>query len=558
MKWPRWVKRFSLSENPAKDPALAALFGYSPVSSGVNVSEDKALNFSAVWRAVSLISGSLASLPLHLYRRKDDGRDRADSHPVAKILRNPNPEMSAMVFRETLQAHVLTWGNAYAEIVRSGGGRPIALVPIAPNRVRVERDAQRNVVYRVGNPDGTATTLQHDEMLHVPGLGFDGLVGYSVIRRARESIGLGLATEQFGAAFFGNGAWPGIVAEYPGKLTKEAIARLRESWNLQHMGPDNAHKFSVLEEGMKVSKGMSIPPDDAQFLETRKFQVVEIARWFGVAPHKLMDLERATFSNIEHQALEYLQDTLRPWLVRWEQECDRKLLMDGERDTYYCEHLVDALLTVDIAARYNAYAVARNWGWLSADDVRRKENMNALPDGQGEIYLIPANMMPADKARDMPAGTQPPAKEQPPAKDEDDPERSARLAAAQRLVFTEAVQRMVRLEGIATGRAAAKGADALLAWSEEFYGHHQVNMAAALVGPVRAHLAATGSDADPEAVVAKLAKDYVSRSLQELSALLETKPKAADLARKVERMAAQWEVTRPGELADSVFSGEKR
>jgi len=357
-------KRFSILEDPAKDPALANLFGATPAASGVRVNERSALNYSAVWAAVNVISGDLSSVPLPLYRRRaDGGREKAVAHPVHRLLRRPNPEMTSMSFRNTLQAHVLTWGNGYAEIERRNNGQPVALWPITPDRVTPDRSkTTRQVVYRVKREDGKPDdTLRADQMFHVAGLAFDGLVGYSPIRMMREAIGLGIATERFGAAYFGTGAWAGVVLEHPEMLSPDAHLRLKESWNEQHQGAGKAHGVTILEKGMKVSRPITYPPEDSQFLETRVLQVIEVARAFNIAVHKLRDMTNAHFNNIEHEGISHVTDTLRPWGVRWEQEIDRKLLTEAEQEDYYSEHLFDAYLRGDLASRYAAHATARQW-----------------------------------------------------------------------------------------------------------------------------------------------------------------------------------------------------
>jgi HK97 family phage portal protein len=381
-----------------RDP-LTGIFSEPSVSSGVSVNEQTALTYSAVWAAVQRISGDVGSLPLVLYKRVGDGKEPLRDHPTYKLLHDqPNPDMTAVVFRETLQAHLLTWGNAYAEIEWRGDGRPQALWPIDPSRVTPERDAGGNLYYKVQNFSKADMKFAPENMLHIPGLGFDGTCGYSVIQKARESIGLGMAMERFGGAFFGNGATLGGTLTHPGRLSDQAKKNLRESFNARHRGVDRAHNVGILEEGV-VYTPLGVPPDDAQFLESRMFQVTEIARWFQVPPHMLADLTKSAFSNIEQQQIDYYTGTLRRWLVRWEQEINRKLVL--QQGTQFVEHVIDGLLRGDIESRYQAYAVGRQWGWLSADDVRAKENLNPLPSDAGKIYLVPINMAPADRINEV-------------------------------------------------------------------------------------------------------------------------------------------------------------
>jgi HK97 family phage portal protein len=430
------LRSYWLGPYSSGDKALASLFAGPNTAAGVPINSETALNLSAVWAAVTVISGTVASLPLILYKRlQNGGRERFLSHPLYKILHDaPNPEMTSMVFRELLQSHVLLWGNAYAEIQRDASDRPAALWPITPDRVTPERNQRDEVVYRVTGVRGADVIVPARDILHIPGLGWDGLRGYSVISKARESLGLSKAAENFGAQFFGNGAVAGGVAMHPGQLSKTASENIERSIREQIGG---AKRFStlVLEEGMRWEKA-TIPPDDAQFLETRKFQITEIARWFNLPPHKLRDLERATYSNIEHQGIDFVID-LRLWLVRIEQECNRKLIRPLESGLQYVEHLVDGLLRGDTTTRFNAYAVARNWGWMSADDVRERENLNPLPNGAGQVYLVPANMIPADRVDDViDAQVRPPAPPVAPEApaEEDEPEEEAASVRVARIV----------------------------------------------------------------------------------------------------------------------------
>lgn len=384
---------------PLRDPALVAMFGHDPAASGVDVDEATALNFSAVWAAVNLLSSSVASLPAGVFKRQGDGGEPVEDHPVHALLsEEPNPDMTPYTFHETLQAHVLTWGNAYVEIERAGdGGPPVALWPLLPNQVRPECDDAGNLVYQfTGHEPGEEDkTFQPRDIIHVPGLGFDGVMGYPVIQQARESIGLGLASEKFGAGFFGNGSLPHGVISHPTELSPEAKKNLRESWERMHRGPENTHRVAILDEAMKYEK-IGIPPEDAQFLETRQFQVVEIARWFNVPPHMLRDLSNATFTNIEHQGIEFLTYSLRPWLIRWRQEYRRKLFSPEERKALYVDHDVQALLQTDMNARYDAYTKGRNGGWLTLNDILKRENKPALPPQLGDSRLVPSTMRVVD------------------------------------------------------------------------------------------------------------------------------------------------------------------
>ena len=373
------------------------LFGGS--NSGKNVNERSAMQMTAVYACVRILSESIAGLPVHLYQYVDSGsKQKALEHPLYRLLHDePNPEMTSFVFRETLMTHLLLWGNAYAQIIRNGKGQVVALYPLMPNRMSVDRDDKGHLFYQYQMQDSDAPTaksgtviLKPTDVLHVPGLGFDGLVGYSPIAMAKNAIGLSIATEEYGAKFFANGATPSGILEYPG--TVKNPESIRESWNAGFGGSSNAHKVAVLEEGMKYTP-IAISPNEAQFLETRKFQIDEIARIFQVPPHMVGDLEKSSFSNIEQQSLEFVKYTLEPWIVRWEQSLNRALLTETEKAAYFIKFNVDGLLRGDYQSRMNGYATARQNGWMSANDIRELENLDLIPDELGgNLYLINGNM----------------------------------------------------------------------------------------------------------------------------------------------------------------------
>ena len=365
------------------------------------VTERSAMQMTAVYSCVRILAEAIAGLPLHLYTYKDDGgKEKAIGHPLYLLLHDePNPEMSSFVFRETLMTHLLLWGNAYAQIIRNGKGEVVALYPLMPNRMTVDRDSSGQLfyTYQMNNTDAPTmkagtVILKPSDVLHIPGLGFDGLVGYSPIAMAKNAIGLAIATEEYGAKFFANGATPGGLLEYPG--TVKDPDRVRESWNKGFSGSQNAGKVAILEEGMKYTP-ISIAPEQAQFLETRKFQINEIARIFRVPPHMVGDLEKSSFSNIEQQSLEFVKYTLDPWVVRWEQSLSRALFTPEEKKRYFFKFNVEGLLRGDYQSRMNGYATARQNGWMSANDIRELENLDRIPaeDG-GDLYLINGNMLP--------------------------------------------------------------------------------------------------------------------------------------------------------------------
>lgn len=372
--------------------------GGGETAAGVFVTEETALYYSAFFAGVNVIASDVGSLPLPLYERVDRGKQRATDHALYRVLHDePNPLMSPMAFRRTIQGHALTWGDGYSYIVRDGTGQVTAVWPLHPGRVGVWPVSigrgRFDLTYTYSDPErGISARMLPDEVLHISGLGSDGIRGYSVVQMARQAIGLGLATEAYGAKFFGNGSRPGGVLKTAGKLSTQGKDRLRDDWQNLHRGIDAAQRVAVLEEGLEW-QAIGVPNNDAQFLETRKLQVTELARWLRLPPHKIGDLERSTFSNIESQQLDYVTSALRSWLVTWEQAISLRLLTPTERRTYFAEHVLDALLRGDTGARFTAYATARQWGWMSANDVREKENLNPVPGG--DAYLQPLNMVPA-------------------------------------------------------------------------------------------------------------------------------------------------------------------
>lgn len=378
----------------AADAGYSFLFGRT--TSGKPVNERTAMQTTAVYACVRILAEAIASLPLHVYEYQDDGGKKlVHDHPLYYLLHDePNPEMTSFVFRETLMSHLLIWGNAYAQIIRDGAGRVLGLYPLLPDKMDVQRDDRGNIYYVYSrNSDENPMfkeygniKLKAEDVLHIPGLGFDGLIGYSPIAMAKNAVGMTLACEEYGASFFANGANPGGVLEHPGVLKDPS--KVRESWNSVYRGVNNAHKIAVLEEGMKYQQ-IGIPPEEAQFLETRKFQINEIARLYRIPPHMVGDLDKSSFSNIEQQSMEFVKYTLDPWVIRWEQSLQRSLLLPGEKGKYFIKLNVDGLLRGDYQSRMNGYAVGRQNGWFSANDIREMENMNPIPDEEGgNLYLV--------------------------------------------------------------------------------------------------------------------------------------------------------------------------
>lgn len=366
-------------------------------TAGITATPDTACTVSAYFAAIRNISEDIAKLPISIYRPGSSTLERITDPVEALLEDSPNPIMGGIAFRECLTAHALSWGNGYAEIVRSASGKPVELWPIHPALVRVCVDGDNNLTYEVLIKSGQRIVLRPENMFHLHGLGGDGFQGYSVARFAAESVGTSIAAQQFGAAFFGNGSTFGGVLMHPNQMSKEAQDRLVQSIEERHTGARKAFRLMVLEEGMKMESA-GIPPRDAQYLELRQFMVSDIARWFRIPPHKIGDLQAATFSNIESLNIQFLQETLLPWIGRWEQEIRRKLLAPG----LVARHGVQSLLRGDQAARAQFYREQFNIGVLSINEIRASEGLNPIEDG--DEHYIPLNMTTvcaADAEEDM-------------------------------------------------------------------------------------------------------------------------------------------------------------
>lgn len=383
-------------QNSYDSPSYTYFFGRS--TAGKSVNDRTAMQQIAVYACVRVLSEAIAQLPLHVYEYTDKGKERVPKHPLYFLLHDqPNPEMTSFVFRETLMSHLLIYGNAYAQIIRNGRGDVMGLYPLMPDKIKADRDERNRLIYKYSRYDEQNPNfreqgeiiLPSEQVLHIPGLGFDGLVGYSPIAMAKNAIGLAVACDEYGASFFANGASPSAVLEHPGVIKNPE--RVREAWHRAY-GSGNSHKTAILEEGMKYTP-ISIPNNEAQFLETRKFQIEEIARLYRVPLHMIGDLDHATFSNIEHLSLEFVKYTLDPWLIRWEQSLMKALLSDSEKGRYFIKFNVEGLLRGDYASRMSGYATARQNGWMSANDIRELEDMNLIPEEEGgNLYLVNGSM----------------------------------------------------------------------------------------------------------------------------------------------------------------------
>lgn len=483
--------------------------GEFKTTAGVELSTDGALSVATVYACVREIAEAVSTLPLILYKRlPNDGKKREKNHPLYHLLRHrPHPRISAWEYWDYVMQCLLLRGNAYSRILRNNRGDIDRLIPYHPDRISpVFKDGDLQFEFRRPN-DNQVEIIPANQMFRIRGpLSIDGVTGLNVIALLKDSIGHTVAQDMYSSKMYSSGARLSGILTYPRKIhDEEAYNRLRSSWEKMSSGLNNANKVAILEDGMAFEKiGMSA--EDAQLLESRKFQVEEICRIFGVPPHKVSHLYQATFNNIEHQDLEWVRDSVRPWLIRIEQSIYRDLLTEKEQESekFFAEFLIEGMLRGDTKTRHEAYALGRQWGFLSINDIRRLENMNPIPEG-GDDYLMPTNMkVIGEPDPEPPAQPVPPVQPQAPAEDQadgndDDPAPPAeqkrfeidlysRLSSSMRHVFYESLGRLVRKEAAAIERAVKKhalpdGIDELRAWSEEFYREHQV-LIQQTMGPV--------------------------------------------------------------------------
>jgi len=385
------IRALSLTDPKAWDRSLWNLIGSQSLS-GENVTEETALTYSAFWSAVTLISGTIRALPLHLMQKKEDKRRMADDRRMYFLMHDKwNKYMTAEIGRETMMMHILTWGNGYAEQVRNPLGDIVELWPIPPNRVTPEMK-NGELIYLIRMDQGPPIYLSREKVLHIPGPSPDGFLGYSIVALARKSIGLGMAMETFGSLYFGQGTHPSAVVTHPHQV--KDVKAMRSAISEVYSGLGKSHQLMLLEDGMKIEK-VGIPPEDSQFLESRQFQIPEIARWFNLPPHKLKDLTRSSFSNIESEQISFVTDSILPWLVRLESNYNMQLLTDGDRGLYgqgrlYFKHNIDGLLRADVAARASFYTAMLDRGVYSINEVREKEDMDPIEGG--DVHMVQQNM----------------------------------------------------------------------------------------------------------------------------------------------------------------------
>lgn len=581
------IKRVN-SESPQEsrsgnidEKAYYFLNGTPATHSGERMNETLAHNLSAVFNAITIISGHISSLPLIVYRRKKDGgKERATDHPLYDALQfSPNEDIPSSMWKQMVAHHIEGWGNHYSYIYRDNY-RDIAFYPLLPDKTKREKLPNGRWVYytEIGK---NYYVLPSDVILHIPGLSYNGIDGLSTVSYARHSLGLASAAEKFGGSLFKNGTRVSGVLEHPKSLKDKAtMERLRESWNQAYGGVDNANKVPILEEGMKFQQ-TSINPDDAQFLETRKFQIEEVARWFNIPPHKIKQLDRATFSNIEHQDLEYIKDSLLYRLVRIESQINKKLFTKDERKEYFAEFLVDGLLRGDTKTRYDAYAMGRQWGWMSANDVRRLENMDPI-GAQGDAYMVPMNMI---DAKDL--STHPEEEKAPSEEDlrkitnrlyiKGKEYRESKRSAASRRRYTDRykkkiqevtqkiidVERAKLLEGMAENFESRGVAD-FKQWVNDFYRDFNISASDIMKPVLTAYADALlpilqeeiGSEEDLDDRYQEYTKNYIdtfgvryaASSRTQLEKIIREEP-PADVQNKIEETIEKWKNERAEDLA---------
>lgn len=486
-----------LSNPKAWNPALWNLYGSSNTEASIHINEDTGLNLSSVYNAIQIISGATSILPIHLYKRnKDNSRKKIIGHPAQQILNAKTNEVTiAMSFRECSMGHLLGWGNSYAEIVRNQMGTLSELWIITPDRVTPMWE-NKTIIYEIAF-GSEKVYLPRERILHISGLGYNGIIGYSVIRKAAESIGLGMAAEQFGARFFGQNTNMGGILKFPRALGEDAKENLKKSLNANYTGLGKSHRWMILEQGVEIEK-LGISPDDSQFLQTRQFQVQDIARWFNIPPHFLKDLSRATYSNIEEQGLEFVKYTLSPWLTRLEQWYNAQLLTDNERRLgYYFKHSIEGLLRGDSESRAKFYQSLFNMGSLTPNEIRELEDMDRLDAENADKSYIQLNLVPLDdidkEPEPIPAEPEP---DQVPVKpDEENDKRSFwrkildrdatqvkmieyrsvigrdKISARYYSLILDAAERIILKEAKAIKKQVKNRAGEFDKWFDEFYKH---------------------------------------------------------------------------------------
>lgn len=554
--WPFTKKENRDTLNNPSTPlsALWDILEGAKSNTGRSVTPDTAMQSTVVFACVQIRADTIASLPLHIYRRLNPtGKEKATDHPLYRILHErPNPEMTAKEFFATMQMNIDLRGNAYAEKVFDRTGRLTELWPITPSRVKVDRDRRtQQLRYTITLPEGEQVVFGRDRIFHHRGLGGDGITGYSKIKLAKEAIGLSLATEEYGARFFGNGAKASGVLEHPGRLSSQnAKGNIRKSFEEQHQGLSKSHRLMILEEGMKYHQ-TGLSQEDSQYLQTRNFQGVEICRIFNIPPIMVgLENKSSTYASAEQFFLSFEKHTIRPELVGWEQRIKKELFADEDIE-HFAEFLVAGLLRGDMASRYSAYSIGRNGGWLSADDIREIENMNPLPDGQGKVYLVPLNVVPADqvgKMHDMDKQSDMPEKMTEEDEDKLAKKMKKQMNSAFQRLFTDAITRIIKRERADVVRMARKkqGKEEFEKWLGEFYDEHKEFIRRNITPVMTSYLELTGqSEKNIEENVNEYVEKHVNNSMSHIRSIATE----TDNERLLIEMFDTWEGKRVPELA---------
>tara|TARA_Y100000590_G_scaffold54_2_gene77 strand:- start:11 stop:2086 length:2076 start_codon:yes stop_codon:yes gene_type:complete len=580
--------------HPSSDAALVRTLA-GEASSGVDVTYDNMLSVSAVWAAVNLIANSVAQLPLILYRRLEGGvgRERAVDHPLYQLLKlQPHKEVTSYRLRQTIQGHVCTWGNGYGHVGRDRGGRVVDMLPLRPDRMRLDRDINNDLVYWYRPTAGAAEVrLSADDVLHIRGLSFQGLAGMNPQETGREAIGSAMAADRQAAAFFKNDSTPrGVLTIQRSFNDQAARDRLRREFERTYGGLSNSSKTAILEEGMDY-RAIGLSPQVTQLLESRKYSVADVARFYQVPPHMIGDLDRATFSNVEEMAIEFVQYSMMPWLVAWQQELDTTLLSARERESLFFEFNVDALLRGTPEKRAAFYNAGRLNGWLSGDEIRERENLNPIPEGKGAIFWQPLNMVPLgdtfasveDDDDQVGDGTDDvvPGDPRPRAGAVVQEQRGLRSAASRgrmarsfQGVYAAAIERVIRRERADVMREAEKqlvlrGAGEFDAYLDSFYqpGSSLAELLVSATDPIYAEifrgvradvLEELGIESVDEAAYSKAVEDYraffvadyLSSSAGQIRSIIRgALEEGADPLVRVGTRFEEWGATRPAKLS---------
>lgn len=561
----RGMARRNRLENPQipiSSPAVLGMMGEGNQSaSGVSVTPEKALGLTAFWAGVQVISQTIAGLPCKTYKRTKSGRELAEDHHVYKLLQHrPNPMMTPFTFRETRTAHCLTWGNSYAEIEYDIAGRPIALWPLLPDRTGVEIDEKGNKVYHTVI-NNTKIYLEADRVLHVAGLGFDGLKGYNVVKVHRDSLGLSIAANEYGATFFGNSGRPSGIITKPGAVSPEERAQLRADWNQMHTGLTRAQRTAILWGGMEW-KPMSLPPEEAQFLETRAIQVEEIARILNINPIFLQHFTKVTTwgSGVVQFLTAFAKFTILPWLEREEDALNYDLFNEQERGQFYVKYSLEQLMRGDPKMQAEILEIERRNGILNADEWRALNDEDPLPDKLGQDYYMPLNMAPVDKIRDTDDISLGRRTIQRTEKRSGIPYRD-RLTNAHRAALEDAARRFVKRDAEALKKAASK--KDLDNWIDEFYPGQQRYIEQTMLPVISALTTVIGEAAadeigDESISMARFAQDYTANlARREVSSSIgqirkkQEQIAEEDLEQVLIDLADEWEEKRPGKVAQN-------